>query len=432
MYDLGKAPQLGRFSYVIIMTIMTTEILIKSDTELGVWQGIGGAITEATAYNYSKLKPKKRQKFLNAYYGKNGLDYRWGRISIGSNDFCLEPYEYTKKTGLSDFSIEHDKKWLLPMLKDVLKQKELCLVASPWSPPKCLKISLGERFYSTLKPWHYDNYAKYIRKWLEAYENEGVKISFVTPQNEPKAIQIWESCKYSYRAQKKLAYRYLTDELKDKDVRILLWDHNKKILEKVADKLFDGKYVTEYGHTRKIAGLCYHWYDGTFPDQMWQVRQKYPDIMMLSSEMCCGFSPYDEQEWQNDAKMYLRELFADINTGASAWIDWNMLLSWQGGPSYCKNYVKSPVILNETGDDFILTPIYYALKKVAELFPAGSKVVRCEYKSDDVVAIARKTKSGCKVVVANISNREQNARIKLGKRSAEVVLKESDIFSVHI
>ncbi len=432
MYDLGKAPQTGRFSYVIIMTIMTTEIMVKGNVDLGVWQGVGGAITEATAYNYSKLKPEKRRRFLNAYYSKNGLDYRWGRISIGSNDFCLKPYEYTKKTDLSDFSIEHDKKWLLPMLKDVLRQKELCLVASPWSPPKCMKISLGEHFYSTLKPWCYDDYAKYVRKWLDAYENEGIKISFITPQNEPRAIQIWESCRYSYRAQKKLAYKCLANELKDKNVQILLWDHNKEMLEKVADKLFNGKYATEYGHKEKIAGLCYHWYDGTFPEQMWKVRQKYPDIMMLSSEMCCGFSPYNKQEWQNDAKMYLRELFADINTGASAWIDWNMLLSWQGGPSYCKNYVKSPVILNETEDDFILTPIYYTLKKVVELFPADSKVVRCEYKSDDVVAIARKTKSDCKVVVANISNQEQKVRIKLGKKSEEVVIKRSDIVSVDI
>lgn len=432
MYDLGKAPQMGRFSYVIIMTIMTTDVLIKSDTELGIWQGIGGAITEATAYNYSKLKSEKKQKFLNAYYGKNGLDYRWGRISIGSNDFCLKPYEYTKKTDLSDFSIKHDKKWLLPMLKDVLRQKELCLVAAPWSPPECMKISLGEHFYSTLKPWYYHNYAKYICKWLDAYENEGVKISYVTPQNEPRAIQIWESCRYSYRAQKKLAYKYLAEELKDKDVRIILWDHNKKMLEKVADKLFNGKYATGYGHTEKIAGLCYHWYDGIFPDQMWQVRQKYPDIMMLSSEMCCGFSPYDEQKWQNDARLYLRELFADINTGTSAWIDWNMLLSWQGGPSYCKNYVKSPIILNETEDDFILTPIYYTLKKVVELFPAGSKIVRCEYESDDVVAIARKIKSGYRVVVANMSNQEQKTRIKLGKKSKEIVLKGFDIEGVDI
>ena len=411
---------------------MAIEIIIRKDIELGDWQGIGGAITEATAYNYAKLKPEKRRQLLNAYYGKNGLDYRWGRISIGSNDFCLEPYEYTKKADLSDFSIEHDKEWLLPMLKDVLKKKDLQIVATPWSPPRCLKLSLGERFYSTLKPWCYDDYAKYIRKWLETYADEDIKISYLTPQNEPRANQIWESCVYSYREQRKLAYEYLANELNDCDTQILLWDYNKKELTKVADKLLNGKHVTKYGRKEKIAGLCYHWYDGTFPDKMWQVRQKYPDIMMLSSEMCCGFSPYDDKEWQNDANLYLRELFANINTGASAWIDWNMLLSWQGGPSYCKNYVKSPVILNETEDDFILTPIYYALKRFAKLFPAGSKVVRCEYDSNDIIAITRRIKSEYKVIVANISNREQEIVVKLGKTNKKITLAESEIICVDI
>ncbi len=102
---------------------MTTEIIVKSDLELGTWRGIGGAITEASAYNYSKLEPEKKRHFLEAYYGKNGLDYHWGRICIGSNDFCLEPFEYSRQNNLDDFSIEHDKKWLLPMLKDILKQK---------------------------------------------------------------------------------------------------------------------------------------------------------------------------------------------------------------------------------------------------------------------------------------------------------------------
>ncbi len=312
------------------------------------------------------------------------------------------------------------------------KTKKLKLVATPWSPPKCLKISLGEYSYSTLKPWRYKNYTRYIHKWLEAYNDEGITINYITPQNEPRANQIWESCKYSYRAQKRLAYKYLANELKDCNTNILLWDHNKSELMKVANKLFNGKYVTEYGRTKKIAGLCYHWYDGIFSDEMWRVRQKYPDIMMLSSEMCCGFSPYDEQEWQNDAKLYLRELFADINTGASAWIDWNLLLSWQGGPSYCKNYVKSPIILNETEDDFILTPIYHALKKIAELFPAGSDIVRCEYTSNDIVAIARKTKSSHKVILANLSDQEQVIVIKNGRKNKKVMLKKSDITSIDV
>ena len=72
---------------------MNEKIVIRTDIPLDTWQGMGGAITEATAYNFSKLSPEKQQKLINVYYGRNGLDYRWGRISIGSNDFCIKPYE---------------------------------------------------------------------------------------------------------------------------------------------------------------------------------------------------------------------------------------------------------------------------------------------------------------------------------------------------
>lgn len=368
--------------------------IIVTDIELGTWQGLGGAITEATAYNFAKLNVEKQKKLLELYYGKDGLDYRWGRISIGSNDFCLEPYEYCKRVDLADFSIEHDRQYVLPMLSQILKKKDLELMASPWSPPSCFKI--GKR----LKPWYYKKYASYISAWLDAYADEGIKVKYITPQNEPFANQIWESCLYSYRAQRKLA-RYLADAT---DARILMWDHNKKYLSRVADELIRDN--------EKVAGLCFHWYDGTFADEMWKVKQKYPDTLLISSEMSCGFSPYDTEAWQKDAHYYLKELFHDINSGTSAFVDWNMLLDFNGGPTYCKNYLKAPIILNEKEDDFIVTPIYDVLKKFAELFPAGSEAIRCEYSSKDFVAITRKTKNGCEVVVANLSNEPQGLSIK--------------------
>ena len=410
---------------------MSIHATIRKDIKLGTWRGMGGAITEATAYNFSKLSANKQQKIIDAFYGKDGLDFRWCRISVGSNDFCLKPYEYTKRYSLRDFSVDHDRQWVIPMLRKALrKQKDLQIIASPWSPPSFMKITHMQRFGGVLKPWRYGSYAKYIHKWLDAYAQEGIHVKYLTPQNEPHAIQIWESCVYSFRAQRHLAYKYLAKELKDTDVQILLWDHNKKQLTKVANQLFNGKYVTEYGADKKVAGLCYHWYNGTHPDQMWQVRQQYPDIMMLSSEMCCGWSPYDPDNWAGAANAYYYELMSDINTGASAWVDWNMLLSWHGGPSYCNNFVTSPIILNEAENDFILTPIYTALKKFAKLFPVGSQVIRCDYDSKDVAIVARKTKSGYEAVVANVSDAPQGVVIKLGKQQKQLTLQKLEIKKV--
>ncbi|MBR3377977.1 hypothetical protein IKG50_01455 [Candidatus Saccharibacteria bacterium] len=393
------------------------KITVLKDVELGTWQGMGGALTEATAYNFAKLSPEKQRRFLDAYYSKDGLDYRWARISIGSNDFCLKSYEYTKKADLSDFSIEHDQKWLLPLLKRVLKRKRLKIVAAPWSPPKCLKWPPMQRHGGFLKPWRYGRYADYLCKWRDAYAAEGVRIDYLSPQNEPRAAQIWESCRYSYRAQRKLART-----LSRLNIPLLLWDHNKRRLAKVADKLLPGT---------PAAGLCFHWYNGTHPDQMWQVRQKYPDKLLVSSEMCCGFSPYGPG-WSRDARLYLGELLNDINCGTSAWIDWNMLLDYRGGPSYCRNYVKSPIILNETENDFILTPIYHALKHFAKLCPAGSKIIRCDYDSTSVAATARKIAKGYEVILANLTDEAQKITLQLGEQEKTLTLSEGALKSMSL
>jgi hypothetical protein len=104
-----------------------------------------------------------------------------------------------------------------------------------------------------------------------------------------------------------------------------------------------------------------------------------------------------------------------------------MFLSWQGGPSYCKNFVKSPVILNEAEDDFILTPIYDALKRFAECFPAGSEIVRCECDSDDIVAVAHKSDNTYRTVIANVSDRTQDATINLGASTQKISLEPLEI-----
>ena len=69
-----------------------------------------------------------------------------------------------------------------------------------------------------------------------------------------------------------------------------------------------------------------------------------------------------------------------------------------------------------------MTPIYDALKKFAKLYSVGSKIIRCDYESKDVAAIARKTKTGYEAVVANVSGGEQEVEIKLGKTKKSLKL----------
>jgi glucosylceramidase len=56
--------------------------------------GFGGAFTEAAAHNFFKLSPEAQKKFLEAYFGEEGIAYTLGRIHINSCDFSLESYSF--------------------------------------------------------------------------------------------------------------------------------------------------------------------------------------------------------------------------------------------------------------------------------------------------------------------------------------------------
>ncbi|MEZ3447152.1 MAG: glucosylceramidase, partial [Lachnospiraceae bacterium] len=74
--------------------------------------GMGGALTEAAAYTYSRMSAEKKQQLLALYFG-DGNDYNFCRLHIQSCDFALGNYAYVEDAQdreLNSFSIERDQK----------------------------------------------------------------------------------------------------------------------------------------------------------------------------------------------------------------------------------------------------------------------------------------------------------------------------------
>lgn len=107
--------------------------------------GMGGALTEASAYTYSKMSEDKQKELLDLYFGEKGNRYNFCRVHIQSCDFALGNYAYVEDetdTELKTFSIERDRKYILPLIKKAMEQeKEIILLASPWSPPAFMKTN---------------------------------------------------------------------------------------------------------------------------------------------------------------------------------------------------------------------------------------------------------------------------------------------------
>ena len=83
--------------------------------------GFGGAFTESTCFCLNELNTSISDKILNEYFSESGLNYNLCRLPIGSSDFSLNSYSYSNKKDLSDFSIERDKKYIIPTIKSAQK-----------------------------------------------------------------------------------------------------------------------------------------------------------------------------------------------------------------------------------------------------------------------------------------------------------------------
>ena len=356
--------------------------------------GMGAAITESVGYNYQKLSLLNQTKFIKDCYTNNGLNFNYGRISIGSNDFTIKSYEYSKKKDLSDFNINHDKLYVIPMIKDILKIKEISLIASPWSPPKMYKRLRLLRYGTKLKKKYYDKYVDYLIKFIDAYKLEGINIDYLTPQNEPMARQKWESCKFSLLEQKDFVYNYLVPKLKD--TKVLLFDHNKDNIYYIFKEL--------YQKNEKIAGLAFHYYSGSFFDNIKKIHMEYPNIILASTESCCGYSKYHEKSWIHDAEIILNDIIGDMNNGTNIYVYWNLLLDELGGPTYIKNYVKSLIILKN--NNYLLTPLYYYIYHISHFVNNNSQIIYNECFTDELKVLSFKDKNKIIIIIMNISNKD--------------------------
>ena len=72
--------------------------LIKAYPEVRYQEvlGMGGALTEAAAYTYSRMSDEKKKELIGLYFGEKGNRYNFCRTHVQSCDFALGNYAYVE------------------------------------------------------------------------------------------------------------------------------------------------------------------------------------------------------------------------------------------------------------------------------------------------------------------------------------------------
>lgn len=365
--------------------------------------GFGGAFTEATGYAIKQLSQEKQNQVLNDYFSKDGLNYSLGRLPIGSTDFSPKSYSYSYKEDLSDFSIEKDKEYILPIVKSALEiNPNLQFLSSPWSPPKFMKsnkmLVLGGKLIEKYKK----TMANYFAKYLTAYKNEGIDIKYVTVQNEPNAIQVWESCLYNSEEEMAFATNYLYPTLRSNNIqtKILIWDHNKeKLFTRSKQELINNKAL------EAISGIAYHYYSGDHFENITLTHAAFPGKILLHTEGCTGYSKFNPNEEVQNGEIYGHDILGDLNAGSNGYIDWNLVLDNRGGPNHKLNYCNSPIMINSNKTDYIKNLTYYYIGHFSKFIMPGSKrIAFSKYTSDIEVTAFKNPDNSIAIVLMNRNN----------------------------
>jgi glucosylceramidase len=330
------------------------KIAVDRTSAFQTMYGQGAAMTDSSAWVLMNLKQKNPQLYeytmKKLFSPTESAGFSFLRLPMGASDYTANATYYTycdqRSPDLSRFSIAHDRRWIIPSLKEALRlNPEIRILGSPWSAPAWMKtngklvgISEAEKAAGAtcrLRPDCFEAYANYFVKFIEQYREEGIEIWGVTLQNEPQFDAARYPCMRMNEDDQIKVVSLLGPKLAAKGLKtkIFVHDHNWGLhpgdrnviggdakmdpLESVTKILSDptaGKY---------IAGSAWHCYygDANLMRHTYNtLHQRFPDKEILCTEL--GGWGKNRGDWWGD-------------------VDWGMADNWMGGPqNWCQASVQ--------------------------------------------------------------------------------------------
>jgi O-glycosyl hydrolase len=291
------------------ITLARTVITVKPSKTYQSILGMGGSFDHSTCWNLQKLgiwSEKWKQAIgymFDGQYEKPGEDPEPGmgqslaRICIGTSDFIPDDqdwYSYDDMPkgetdfSLRYFSIDKDRKYVLPAIKYAQKvNPALKFFASPWSPPAWMKknqelVGAKNADDAQLIPTDeiYDAYARYLVKFIRAYEAENIPIEAITIQNEPDQVSIdYPTCKWTPETEAYFIRYHLGPLLMAEGITTKIWclDHNWNLLD------FPRAIYSENDAAQYVDGTAFHSYSGTVKSQT-AIHDEFPEKNIYFSE----------------------------------------------------------------------------------------------------------------------------------------------------
>lgn len=390
--------------------------------------GFGAALSASSAWLLAeKLDAVQRQALLAELFGPApGIGLSVARLPLGADEFALSQFSYNdlppgqSDDGLAQFSIEPDRAYLLPLLQAALASNPaLELIASPSSAPGWMKSS-GSLLQGTLKPEAYDAYARYLKRYVDVYLEEGISIHAITLQSEPAGGPAdAPAMRLDDAARAQLIGKHLGPLLEDEGPLILEWDGNRD-MPQAPLKVLQDKAAGPY-----VAGVAWHCYAGSAEAQG-AVAAEHPGKSSYLTECSGGaWAP----AWRDNLTHFGRTLVQGATRGAANGILFgNLALDPQGGPRIggCRG-CRGVVTVGE-GGAVTRNPEYYAVAHASRFVRPGAWRLATSGSGgnggqDGIDSAAFENRDGSLVLVAvNSGNQARTVTVRAAAHSYSATL----------
>jgi O-glycosyl hydrolase/sarcosine oxidase gamma subunit len=324
---------------------------------------------------------------------------------------------------LTHFSIDHDRAYILPLLKQArLINNQLRIIATPWSPPAWMKSSQsmigGALNTSAMAPL-----AGYFVKFLQAYQAEGVPIDRITIQNEPHFTPAgYPGMFMEWDQQDAFVRDFLGPAIANAGLTtgIAVWDHNWN------EPNYPMNILADASAAQYVSGSAFHCYAGT-PDAMTTVHDANPGKDLYLTE--CSAST--DLSWTDILKFDLETL---IIGGTRNWartvIKWNIALDTNHGPqnggcSTCTGLVTIDQSSGAVGYNVDYYTIGHASKFV---MPGARRIASNTFGPGSIEDVAFKNPDGSiALIVLNADSVPRTFKVRVGPQSFLYLLPASGV-----
>ncbi|WP_432841289.1 ricin-type beta-trefoil lectin domain protein [Dactylosporangium sp. CA-092794] len=271
-------------------------ITVDDATRYQTFTGGGASFTDTAAWlmnSSGALSASTRSTVMQKLFDPvNGIGVSFLRNPMGASDLARNGYTYDDRPAgqtdpsLASFSISHDLADVVPLTKQAQQlNPQLTTMASPWTAPAWMKDS-GNLNGGWLQAQYYAAYAQYFVKYVQAFQAQGVKVDFVTPQNEPTCCagypsMSWNASGLDYFVGTNLLPAFHAAGLSTK---VLVHDWNWDVYDSYAAQSVNDAAIR---NDSLFGGIAWHGYGGDVTKQT-SVHNQYPNINAYSTEHSGG------------------------------------------------------------------------------------------------------------------------------------------------